>query len=128
MKKSIIILFSLFYLTAVSGVTVSLHYCGGKIKSISFFDKKGNDCCCGNKKKSKNCCNQKSTFIKVKDNHHLSSSIDVNSSYFKIIATVFPTPVFEIPNAHTYYHTLNYHAPPVLYDKPLYLKHQVLII
>lgn len=120
----------MFYLTLASGITVSLHYCGGKIKSVSFFDIGGEeDGCCGNKMKSKDCCDEKSTFIKVKDNHHSNNNVSITYNHFKTLNAVLPTNIFEFPKESVLaYFTLNYHAPPVLYDNPLYLKHRVLLI
>lgn len=130
MKKCIIIIFSLFYLTLASGITVSLHYCGGKFKSISFFDIGVDESgCCGNKMKSKGCCDEKATFIKVKDNHHSSNTVNIVYNHFKILDAVLPINIFKFPKeSNVAYCTLNYHAPPVLYDNPLYLKHRVLLI
>ncbi|MEO6302559.1 MAG: hypothetical protein ABIP51_05265, partial [Bacteroidia bacterium] len=104
------------------------HYCGGKLKDISLFGTGNEDGCCGNKKKSKGCCNEKSAFIKVKDNHFGGNNVKV----FNIPIKSIPPPVFnqsfQIQNADISYTALNYHSPPVLYDNPLYLKHRVLII
>ena len=128
MKKSLIILFASFYLILASGLSISLHYCGGKLKDISFFSSSNEEGCCGTKKKSKGCCSEKSAFIKVKDNHFAGNSIKVlNSSIKSIPAPVF-NQLFEIQNPDISYTALNYHAPPVFYDNPIYLKHRVLII
>ena len=128
MKKSLIILFASFYLILVSGLNVSLHYCGGKLKNISLFSNGNEDGCCGTKKKSKGCCNEKTAFIKVKDNHFGGDNIKVLNSPIKSIPAAVFSQLFEIPNTKISYTALNYHAPPVLYDNPIYLKHRVLII
>ncbi len=128
MKKSLIILFASFYLILASGLNVSLHYCGGKLKDISLFSNGNEDGCCGTKKKSKGCCNEKSTFIKVKDNHFSGNNLKVLKSPIKAIPAPVFNQLFIIQNAEISYTALNYHAPPVLYDNPIYLKHRVLII
>lgn len=128
MKKLIIILFSFFYLGLTSGITLNLHYCGGKIKSISFFHSNDEDGCCGKKMKSKGCCDEKTTIFKVKDNHQSSDNIKLAFNQYKVFDAVIPVLVSKIileTNSHS---ILNYHAPPVLYDNPLYLKHRVLLI
>jgi hypothetical protein len=121
------ILFSIFYLTSTSGITVNTHYCGGKIKHISFF-KHSEKNCCGKKKMSKNCCKDKAAYFKVKDNHQSSDLLKSPLPSSKI--SVFALPVFEYSFLTTNLNrrVLNYHAPPVLYDNPLYLKHKVLLI
>jgi hypothetical protein len=129
MKKSIIVLLALFYLIITSGLTISMHYCGGKLKEISFFSTGNEEGCCGSKKKSKGCCNDKSAFIKVKDNHHASHLLKSPAPSSKLLIDV-ALPVFQynFSKRDMSEIVLNYHAPPVWYDNPIYLKHRVLII
>ena len=115
-----------FYLVLASGLTLSLHYCGGKLKSVSLFSC-NEDGCCGSKMKSKDCCKNKTTFIKVKDTHNTSKIAEIYSANTQLIAIV-QTQLCNSPRIDEVYVTSNYYAPPVLYDKPLYLKHRVLII
>jgi hypothetical protein len=127
MKKSLIILFASFYLIIASGLTVSLHYCGGKLKEISFLNHENDKGCCGKKKMSKNCCKDKITYFKVRDSHESSHLLKTPVPSYKI--TDIALPIFE----HNFSESvsaiiLNYHAPPVIYDNPLYLKHRVLLI
>lgn len=128
MKKSLIILFASVYLVLASGLSISLHYCGGKLKEISLFSSGNEDGCCGTKKKSKGCCNEKSAFIKVKDNHFGGNNVKVFNSPIKSIPAPVFNQLFQVQNADIPYTALNYHSPPVLYDNPIYLKHRVLII
>jgi hypothetical protein len=121
------ILFSIFYLTSTSGITVNAHYCGGKIKHISFF--KGNEKnCCGKKKMSKNCCKDKAAYFKVKDNHQSSDLLKSPTPTSKISLSVLPVFEHDFAFDHQNNPVLNYHAPPVLYDNPIYLQHRVLLI
>ena len=101
---------------------------GGKFKDISLFSTGNEDGCCGTKKKSKGCCNEKTAFVKVKDNHFGGDNIKVLNSPIKSIPAAVFSQLFEIPNTGILYTALNYHSPPVLYDNPIYLKHRVLII
>jgi hypothetical protein len=128
MKKTIIILLASFYLIIASGLTVSAHYCGGKFKSLSVLnihDEKG---CCGNKKKSKDCCKDKTAFIKVKDNHQSNILLKAPFNGFKTIDIALPQLSLNLFINQCEIITQNYHAPPVFYDNPLYLKHRVLLI
>jgi len=128
MKKTLIILFSFFYLSLTSGITLNLHYCGGKIKNISFFHTNSEEGCCGKKMKSKGCCDEKTTIFKVKDNHQSSDNIKLVFNHFKVFDVAVPVLVSKIYIESNSYTVLNYHAPPVLYDNPLYLKYRVLLI
>lgn len=128
MKKVSIILCCIFYFIVASGFTISLHYCGSKIKVISFNSTAKEVGCCGTKKKSKGCCKDKSTFVKVKDNHFSGNSIKLQYKPLKTISAPFFNQLFEVQNPNIAYTLLNYYAPAVLYDNPIYLKHGVLII
>ena len=129
MKKSLIILFASFYLILASGLSVSLHYCGGKLKDISLFSTSNENGCCGNKKKSKGCCKNKTAFLKVKDNHEANTllkapsptKLTVDAPAIILNYYVYADNVLDL--------VINYHAPPVvLYGNPLYLENRVLLI
>lgn len=130
MKRILIFSLLLVYATVSCGLQINVHYCGGKLKTISFFNKNAKEKnCCGRKMKSKRCCNDKTTFLKVNDNHHSSKSIDLTYNHFKIVDASLSIAPFSLNvSENIFYNTLNYHAPPVLYDNPLYLKHRVLLI
>ncbi len=128
MKAFILILFSAFYLLFSIGLNVNLHYCGGKLKTVSLFstNEKG---CCGSKMKSKGCCDNKTIILKVKDKQQLNKIAKVSlckaiSIPFikipEICFTSFYVNRIEIPE--------NYHSPPIRYKTPLFLRNKVLII
>lgn len=126
--RKLLAFFLLFsYTTLACGVNVRLHYCEGKLKNISLF---GKDCkgCCKTKMKNKNCCNNKTTFLKVKDKHNSNPSITINT--YKEKAQVPLTAIFtyQIQNSSQQKLITDYHAPPVIYDNPKYLRFRVLII
>lgn len=129
MKRILIFTLLIVYTTLACGVNIQLHYCGGHLKSISLFEPSDDDGCCGSSmKKKKNCCDDKATYLKVKDNHNSNSSLKVIT--FKGHATEFVVPYFTYNFQYTTHDRIieSYHAPPVNYDNPLYLKNRVLII
>lgn len=128
MKKILIFSLLLVYTTMACGVNVQLHYCGGKLKSISLFDNTKNGCCCGTKKKSKNCCKDKTTYLKVKDKHNSNSSLKDITFKGKALECFITYFTYKIHIESQDECITYYHAPPVLYDNPLYLKNKVLII
>lgn len=127
MKKFLVIFFSVFYLTSTSGISLNIHYCGGKIKHVSLFNssEKG---CCGKKKMSKKCCKDKVSYFKIKDDQQSNQSAKIISRTSKITPVILPVFKFAGYVVCTNIPVLNYHAPPVFYDNPLYLKHRVLLI
>lgn len=57
LKKITYILFSLFYLTLATHLSASVHFCGGTITSISFFEHNDEDACECGKMTDNSCCN-----------------------------------------------------------------------
>lgn len=127
MQKFLVIFFSMLYLTVTSGITMNLHYCGGKLKTVSLFsnNEKG---CCGSKKKSKGCCKDKTKTIKVEENHKASKITETCNPSVHLVAVLSSHLLFNLLDNNEANITSNYHSPPVLYDNPLYLKHRVLLI
>jgi hypothetical protein len=128
MKKIVVIFLSVFYLIIVSGVTFNLHYCGGKFKHVALFNNGDTDGCCGSKKKSKGCCKDKTTVIKVADSHQSTKLAQVSNPTIHFIAILSSQLLFNLSDCSKDNNTPNHFVPPVLYDKPLYLKHRVLLI
>lgn len=129
MKKVFLILFAFFYLIVASGISLNIHYCGGKIKNLSFlFSHSEKDCCGSSKMKTKDCCKEKAAFIKVKENQESSRILKTPTTFYKLLCTILPQLTFYCTDKATEKVAQNYHAPPVFYDSPLYLQHRVLLI
>lgn len=64
LKKSAIILLTFFYSVCAVGMQVNVHYCHGKISSVS-LDVSKSDCCCEKNKKPKKCCSDKKVQLKI---------------------------------------------------------------
>ena len=127
MKKCFVIFLSFFYLIVSSGFTINYHYCGGKLKKVSLisFDEKG---CCGSKKKSKGCCHDKTSFVKIKDSHKANDFVKAPVNFPVLMKPESFLLFVILPTDNSNSVVSNYHAPPVLYDNPLYLKHRVFLI
>ena len=64
-----VIIFLLFlYMIPAIGISVSAHYFGGRLASVTLHLPDKDKCVCGNKKKA-GCCKTKTAFIKFKDVH-----------------------------------------------------------
>jgi hypothetical protein len=128
MKKFALIAFSIFYLTIISGVNLNMHYCSGKLISISIAQTSNEIGCCGVKKSSKGCCHDQSTFIKLKEKHVQSSDLkmSVNIISSVLITSEFNVLINEVTSKSEI--ATNYHAPPPNYKIPLFIKNRVLVI
>ena len=126
MKKSFIILLSSVYFFVACGFTINQHYCGGKLKSVSFL-KISEEGCCGDSEKNDGCCKTKSTFFKIQDNHKLNATPLVVCKYI-LISNITNEVSYSLFNNKNYSFCLAHHPPPVLYGNPKYLRHQVFLI
>ncbi len=96
----------------VVGVTLNYHYCGGKLKSISLYTKKG---CCGEKSgEMKGCCENKTITKKIEEKHKGTSALDVPKTSFQdlfIVPANNALLCFTVPPVNTNL-SFNIHAPP----------------
>jgi hypothetical protein len=76
MKKFVVSILAVLYLSTSSGATIYLHYCMGEIASSSFWENHGKNCSnCGmEKEESQNnsCCKDDSQWIKIDDDQQAS--------------------------------------------------------
>ncbi len=121
MKKSGIILLCLFYFFVACGFHINLHYCGGKLKSISFLE--GNeDGCCGNKERSKGCCKDKAFVYEVKANQQIYQKIATPDNPVSRLPEAFFSTTFYIFNpVIALFSVPESHAPPFRHLDPVYL-------
>ena len=104
-----------------------MHYCGGHVKKIAFYTVNDEDGCCGSEEESDGCCKNKSSFIKVKDDHHSFGGVKILPSLVKCGDVIQPELLISLTSVYSYLKETD-HDPPVFYDNPIYLKHKVLLI
>lgn len=75
-KKVLILIVAVFYLAVSSGLAMNIHYCMGKIASVTFGHEKDHsdgDCGkCGMDKTENHCCKDETQFIKLTDSQQTS--------------------------------------------------------
>ena len=135
MKKVITLLLAFFYLFTAAGINVSLHYCGGKLKSVSLLKITDSDYCCCNKTKKEDCCKrkicckEKTIIVKVKDNSHITSFLTIpDSKKIELFTIALPQATLNFSHIFCSEIITYYHAPPDLYQTPIYLQNRILII
>lgn len=73
MKKLLVILLLMVYGTASFGMTLHIHYCCGKLKSVDFTPPKEKDCAMGKANiSSKKCCDNKQVELKLQSEQDAS--------------------------------------------------------
>lgn len=122
MKKFAVIFFTLLYLVSTSGIAWSNFYCCGKLKETYLFNHYNYGKDCKQDKKVPGCCDTKTFFAKVKDNHAPSTDLKVNGAdCSKLLHPLFIAQfIFQNENiATTSFAFL--HAPPLISKQPVYL-------
>ena len=126
MKKFLITITALVYLTVSSGATVNLHYCMGKLMSWDLSAKSKSKCgSCGMEKSGhKGCCNDEQKTFKVDKDQKVSestfqflsiSSVAIAVTYTELPLVYFSTLVTDNPAAH---------APPLQSAVPIFLRNR----
>jgi len=109
------------YLISSVGVSINLHYCGGKIKAISLSHTDESDCCGKEMEKKMNCCKDKTVSYQVKEDQSSSSTasikvpvknIDTHFIFTEFIKSNLYTPSYGVPD---------FHAPPDIVFSDTYL-------
>jgi len=90
MKRLSIILFSAYYLLAVSGVTVHFHYCCGKMTAMDLYSPRKNPCPCGEKSKDSGCCTHKVLSSKTDDGYKPSLATLAQPIFSEFVVAVLP--------------------------------------
>jgi hypothetical protein len=77
MKNVLISMIAVFYLAVTSGVVLNIHYCMGRISSVTFnHDKDHEDGACGKcgmNKTEHHCCGDVVKMVKLSDSHQASN-------------------------------------------------------
>lgn len=124
LKKSAIILLTLFYSVCAVGMQVKVHYCKGNISAISLDFSKSN-CCCETSKTPKKCCSDKEVQLKI-DSKTLQTT-EKKTTEAKLFAATLPKTIpfalTEKPLVREF--SPQTYQPPRLSSSNRYLKHCV---
>jgi hypothetical protein len=90
LKRSVIIVLAMLYLTTVSGFALNLHYCFNRLASVK-VDEQANSCTKLQSSKMK-CCKDQKIEIKVKDAHQNNSPLH----WSKFFPVAFPVSAYVI--------------------------------
>ena len=129
MKRIIAILLFACYLMPCMGLSVSAHYCGGKIASFSILSTKHAKCPCNKKTMKKGCCHDKISMLKIAE--HQKVPVSISHPPIKIDkSAVFAFVPYKMCFNSNYIerHIPVVHPPPLQRDIALFLFHRTLLI
>lgn len=125
LKQAFCILFSFLYLTSSAGINLNIHYCGGKVKNISFLHTNEADCCGVGMEKKKNCCKEKAVSYQFKADQNKAEFSVLKTSVKKIISVL----IFGTNTKTTFFPvatvTYAWHDPPDPNSSGKYILHRV---
>lgn len=111
MKKTVILLLAVLYITLTSGVMVNIHYCMGRIAAVNYGHEEDKNCGkCGMDQKE-GCCQTEHKLLKAGGDH---LNVQKLTAFFPIPSDVPP----EFPDFITFtyhsrdHHYSQYHSPP----------------
>ncbi len=117
-RKVFHIVFAIFLILATTGITLSMHYCDGKLVSAS-INKEAKSCCDG----SGGCCQNKSFHFEVKDNY-VGPVILENSKIIeldRLFSILFVSDIELLPEVEKTFQAFNDSSPPTANQKRLSL-------
>ncbi|MEO6490002.1 MAG: hypothetical protein ABIO04_08700 [Ferruginibacter sp.] len=89
MKKILLTILTVVYMTVSSGIAMEIHYCMGKRAGIEYFKTGGEKCGkCGMKEKRSGCCHDEHKFHKLEDSHkNVYNNISFHKNEITLIST-----------------------------------------
>lgn len=125
MRRILLILLCCFYLFAISGVKLAVHYCHGHFQTITLNANLDEDACCGKKRamKKHGCCSDKVVEVKIKGEQKNSPSstihFDPNVLFIGLLNN-FSSELQYSQSAEVI--ATNAHAPPNVVSVPVYIR------
>lgn len=98
MKKLLIIIIAMLYISTSTGAVIHMHYCMGKLSDWGFWQNETDECGkCGMEKNSNEnnkCCKDEHKYIKNTADQKVS---ETNLQLIQSISSALPAPCIEIP-------------------------------
>lgn len=116
-KQKIALSLAVFYAVSVIGLSLSLHFCGGKLANVQLFSNEISCKLCkdipAEKKKDDGCCKNTEVSVKVKDSHQTEAQIQM-PKLFSIQLFISPA-IFEFLSniSPDFFSKISNKAPPL---------------
>lgn len=129
MKKAAAILLLALFLITNSGMSVTMHWCGGRLADVSLFSTEKHNCPCGKKKMKPGCCKDRAVTLKANNELAKTNSLTVKIPTPKIEFS-FTTVQRDINAAAQFQLAVveTYHPPPCYHTCAIYVRHRSFLI
>ena len=111
MKKGLIFLLAIIYITLTSGIVVNIHYCMGRVAGVTYGAEAGHRCDkCGMEQK-KGCCGTEHKLVKADSDHIYAKSITAPLTFEAQVPKTFSENnlSYTLLKEHN---SSRYHSPP----------------
>jgi hypothetical protein len=130
MKKFVVLILALVYLSASVGATVHFHFCMNEYVGWSLSQDKDDKCGkCGMGEKDKDgCCKDEHKHFKLKTDHQKTNA---TGFIYLVITPALPVPVLDFTSPSSANITESYpacHAPPDIVKNKLHVLHCLFLI
>ncbi len=124
MKRIFSISFAAYLLIISLGLTINVHYCGGKIASFQIVST-STSCCCDTETKScsstaSDCCSDDSFIVMLDSDYQFVQNFQLTKKYSTDYTSVFFNKDFSISLSDQALHPLELDLPPP-FKRPSYL-------
>jgi hypothetical protein len=124
MNRLLVIFFIVLYSIPAIGVSVQLHYCGGKLASYSFGFNTTKKCSCGKGAENKSCCQDKVLSFRLVDDQMHSQGIDLPQ--LPMLELLNPSSFeYHANSASAFIYSCAYREPPDPKGQLTFLKNRV---
>lgn len=136
MKRISLIIITLIYVVMSSGVTLSYHYCMGRLADVKVMGladncmscKKNSCASCGSEKHTSPCCKDEAQFIKITSDQNISHFVaDLSPATIDLLPVLLNEFKFLQPESVL----VDYRAfddPPECTSNPLFIRHCTFLI
>jgi hypothetical protein len=110
-KRGLIFLLAIIYITLTSGIVVNVHYCMGRVEGVTYGAEAEHRCDKCGMEQREGCCDTEHKLVKADSDHIFAKSIEAPSTFAALTPAVSPgynlsfSPLREI-------YTKRYHSPP----------------
>ena len=127
MKKGVIFLLAIIYITLTSGIAVNIHYCMGRVAGVTYGQEAEHKCDkCGMEKKN-GCCETEHKLIKADNDHIYTKTVSAPLSLTTALPIVFPDLNILITPSQEHFNS-RYHSPPDVRSNNFAVYNSVFII
>lgn len=112
MKKGLVFILAILYITLTSGIVVNAHYCMGRLTDVTYGHEKDGRCDrCGMEQKA-GCCETEHTLVKADTDHITPGSLTAPVFHLDLLQNVIPLAQLSAIPVNDEAGCTKYHSPP----------------